>query len=370
MNSSAKLKIPPFNVEKWIKKNFSDFKIRKNGQEFVVANPFYGNDNKLFNINLNGSCWDWRSNEWAGPPNPKTGKRPCNIVRLIQLIRGCSYKDAVKELLDGSPYVYETVESVDNSVETPIEYTKIQIPIGYEQLVDSVDFFSDRVLRYLLKRGYSSAQILKENIHYLGANVLWLYTEFGELVYMQSRNVTSKQFWFPPNEIKDSSGNIISKLEVTKEDVLYGFDDVPKSNYVIITESIFNKVSLGDHCVASGGAAMNDGQVKRLKFLNPVFGVILAPDNDKAGVESIIANGDLLLSNGFKVFWSIPPRIQIGPDEYIKDWNELHTELGFNHDKTIETMNKTLVPYNDITKIKIRSVLALGIKKNDKPKFF
>lgn len=369
--NNQRIKIPPVKIKQWLDRNFPSAKTRKGEREYVVCNPLKDQNQPRLNINVeSGLCHDWTGDEWAGAPNPRTGKRTCHVTRLIQLIRGCSYKDAIKELLGDSPYTYETVDSIDQSVETPVEYTKIQIPVGYEPLLDSVDFFSDRVLRYLIKRGYSQTQILKENIHYLGANILWLYTEFGELVYMQSRNVTSKQFWFPPNEVKDASGNIISKLEVTKEDALYGFDDVPKSNYVIITESIFNKVSLGDHCVASGGAAMTDGQIKRLKFLNPVSGVILAPDNDKAGVESIIANGDLLLSNGFKVFWSIPPRIQIGPDEYIKDWNELHTNLGFNHDKIIETMNKTLVPYNDITKIKIRSVLALGIKKNDKPKFF
>lgn len=366
MKNSVLLKIPPEKIEKWIRKNFSDFKIRKNGQEFVVANPFYGNDKKLLNINLNGGVHDWRSDEWAGPPNPKTGKRPCNITKLVQLLRGCSYKDAVKELLDGSEYIYETTDNSNKQYNDTIEYQQITIPNGFKPLLEPNDFFSKRIYDYLIKRGYTKEQIIKENIHYRGPDILWLYTEFDELVYMQSRNVTTKKFWFPPNEIRNDAGEVISKLEITKEDVLYGFDDVPKSNYVLITESIFNKVNLGDCCVATGGATMTEGQIKRLKFLNPIMGVILAPDNDKAGLKSIINNGDMLLRNNFKVFWSIPPKERIGVDEngkekYVKDWNELYTHLKLTNNQIIETMNKTLVPYSDMAKYKIRSAIALRI---------
>lgn len=364
---TQRIKIPPEQIRRWLDRNFPSAKTRKGAKEYVVCNPLKQQDQPRLNINVEtGKCHDWTGDEWAGAPNPKTGKRACHITRLIQLIRGCSYREAIKELMGDCPYSYEAVESKHDQTETPIGYHKVQIPTGYMPLVGPNDFFSNRVWNYLLKRGYIPEQILKENIHFLGANALWLYTEFGELVYLQSREVISKRFWFPPNEIVDASGNVVSKLEVTKEDVLYGFDDVPKSNYVIITESIFNKVSLGNHCVATGGAAMTEGQVKRLKFLNPELGVILAPDNDKPGLESVLTNGDLLLSRGFKVFWSVPPRIPIGSDKYIKDWNELHTELSFNHDKIIETMNKTLIPYNDASRFRIRSVLALGIKKNQR----
>lgn len=367
---NKRLKIPPEKITRWLDLNFPDAKKRKLGVEYVVINPLKPNQEKpRLNINTEtGGCHDWTGDEWAGAPNPKTGKRPCNIVRLIQLMRGCSYRQALEELLGSSVHLYYTGKPEEKEEKEELQEVPLEIPLGYKPLLGPDDFFSARVHNYLIKRGYTHEQIIKENIHYRGPDMLWLYTEFGELVYMQSRNVVSKKFWFPPNEIKNDKGDVIGKLEVTKEDVLYGFDDVPKSNYVIITESIFNKVSLGVHCVATGGAAMCDGQIKRLKFLNPQHGVILAPDNDKAGLESIIANGDLLLEHGFKAYWSIPPRVLIGVDEngkdrYVKDWNELYTHLGFNNDQIIETMNKTLVPYSLTAKIKIRSALALGPKK-------
>lgn len=352
--------IPSSCIQKWVEKNFPEAKTRKNGREYVVCNPLKPSQDKpRLNINVEtGGCWDWTGNEWAGPLN-HNGKRQTHIIRLVQLMRGCSYTDAVREITEDKDFVY-TPYKEELELEDP-EYQQVTIPDGFTRLTGPNDFFSARSWNYLISRGYTPDTILSENIHYKGQEVLWLYTEFGDIVYYQTRNVTSKHFSFPPNEIKDQTGKVIAKLEVTREDVLYGFDFVPRSNYVIIVESIFNRISIGQCCVASAGAAMTNGQMKRLKFLDPKYGVILAPDNDKAGIESIINNGTALLQNGFSVFWTIPPKLEYKQGHYIKDWNELYTHMRFNNDKIIETFNMNLSPLNESTIMKLKSILVLGL---------
>lgn len=353
-----KHKIPPACIKRWVEANFSKIKTRKNNREYVVCNPLKPlQEQPRLNINIEtGGCWDWTGNEWAGPLNHR-GKRQTHIVRLVQLMRGCSYQDAIREITGDQNFVYTS--QVEAETEEP-EVAPVSIPSDFVPLTGPDDFFSKRSWNYLLSRGYTPDLILSENIHHNGQEIMWLYTEFGDVVYYQTRNVISKSFTFPPNEVKDGKGNVISKLEITREDVLYGFDFVPRSNYVIIVESIFNRITIGNSCVASAGAAMTQGQMKRLKYLDPKYGVILAPDNDKAGIESIINNGSTLLYNGFKVFWTIPPKLEYKPGHYIKDWNELHTHMKFNHEKIIETFNSSLALLDENAIMKLKSILVLG----------
>lgn len=363
-------KIPSHLIEKWVKNNF-DCKERKNGNELVIANPFYGNDKKLFNINIeNGYCHDWRSDEWAGPINPKTGKRPCHIVRFVQLYRGCSYQEAVNELLAGTGLVYEQYRE-QQPQEQVIPYSDIKVPDGFRPLTEPTDFFSTRAWKYLIRRGYTPEDILKENIHYSCSDVLWLYTELSELVYLQSRSLSSKSFWFPPNETYDKDGNLQSKLEITKEEVLYGFDFIPKCNYLVLVESIFNRISLGVFALATCGAQMTSKQIPRLKFINPQNGIILAPDNDKAGLQSVVNNAKLLGDIGYPLYYSIPPKLEYvedGVKKHIKDWNELYTHLKFTKEQILDTFNQNILPVTGENLLKLNTTI-LGLNDGGN-KFF
>ena len=97
-----------------------------------------------------------------------------------------------------------------------------------------------------------------------------------------------------------------------------------------ITEAIFGQHSLKDQALASGGAAMTKTQADKLKIIGPRKGIILSPDNDNAGISSILANFRLLEPLGYPMFYSIPPKIKYtkGPGQKVtKDWNELIEEL-------------------------------------------
>ena len=80
--------------------------------------------------------------------------------------------------------------------------------------------------------------------------------------------------------------------------------------------------------MASGGARLDDKQVRKVRALGPRDGIILAPDNDLAGLESILANAEKLkrLQLPINLYCSIPPRIEYeldGREEFTTDWNDI-----------------------------------------------
>jgi DNA primase len=321
----------------------------------VISNPFYHNDNKYFNINTeNGACHDWRDDSWAGPVNPKTGKRPRNIVRFVQLFKGVSYRDALNEIL-GSSHQLHLVDIRDDSKEE-VDIALVDIPPGFAKLDSPDNGLKRPVWDYLIKRGYEPEEIISEGIHYSDSNVLWLYTEFGQLVYLQSRNIYNKKFWFPPANNYGPDGRLVSKLEITKKDVIYGFDDVPRSEYVILTESIFDRIVFGRHAMSVGGAHITREQVDRLDLIGPKQGVIFAYDNDIAAIESILSGAPIIANKGYQVFFSMPPMERVN-GQLIKDWNEMYTHAKLTKKDIVATMNKNLVRFSEVSKLRLKKIL-------------
>jgi hypothetical protein len=177
--------------------------------------------------------------------------------------------------------------------------------------------------------------------------------EFDELVYWQARSRMNKRFLFPSQEQFDKEGKLIAKSEVSKGDFYYGFDDAELASYVIITEAIFDKNTLGDQCLASGGADLTANQVNKIKLLDPKKGIILSPDNDSAAIRSVLRNRQRLEQLSYPLYFSIPPKLKYqedGETKLTKDWNEIGEKvLGFDkvrelHDSRIKklTMNEVV----------------------------
>lgn len=332
--------ISPKSIENWVSKHFEfDKRSGKNGLELVIANPFYHNDKKKFNINLSkATCHDWRGDEWAGPVNPKTGKRNCSFIKFVCLYEKCTFSQALSIL--GSTYAPH--------VKTAVEAEKydIKLPASATLISTSTDPQSRIALKWLASRGYTKDQVQMHQLYHLGLDVYWPYFEFDSLVYWQSRNSLNKRFEFPASTFEKDGKTY--KSDASKGDFLYGFDFVEPSSYVIITEAIFDQHTLGDQALATGGAVLTHMQVEKLKILNPKKGVILSPDNDHAAIKSIISNYKLL-SPLFPVYYSIPPELEYvdrdGDLDYTKDWNDLGRYIcGFEsvrgvHDHNIKKLD-------------------------------
>ncbi len=335
---AQKLIIPPNAIEKWVQKHF-DYKKRtgKEGPELVIANPFYGNDKKKFNISLSKAvCHDWRSDDWA-PVNSKTGERNCSFIKFVQLYNKCSFNEAVLDILGnaGKAFLYVGAQDQTDAEELK-ENTSVVLPGGVRSIVGSKDLQADLLIKWLKSRGYTEEEIDKYKLHYAGMDVYWIYYEYDEFVYWQSRSRLNKRFNYPSSN----------------RDYLYGFDYVEPAKYLMITESIFDKHVLGDQTMASGGAVLSDNQIKKIKVIGPKEGIILSPDNDKAGIKSVVENAKLLIPLSYKIFYSIPPKNYNGVN--IKDWNDLFVKCKLSCDQIREIHYNNIKEYNIQNSIKLR----------------
>lgn len=343
-------RIPPDKIQSWLERHF-DVKPRKGGQELTICNPFNGDTNFKFNINPEkGTCHCWTGDEWAGAVNPTSGKRNCSFVNFVKLYRKCSYTDAVREILGSSEDLkaYLRPENRHNTAE-PLREIDVALPKGTERLADNKDDPQGRLLiPWLRKRGYTLEAIDKHDLYFLGVDCYWPYYELDILVYWQSRNRFNKVYRFPDLVVYEN-GKIVGETKGKKSEFLYGFDDCESASYLTITESIFGQHTLNEQALASGGAILTEAQISKIRIHGPQKGVILAPDNDKAGLASIIANYKLLQSQGFPLYYSIPPKLPFKKGDetkYTKDWNEMLEELGMSsqevraiHDKGIKPLN-------------------------------
>ena len=331
-------RLPADKIIAYIKQHFL-YKERKNGEEYVINNPLNGDTGYHFNINPHkGICHDWRGDEWAGPINPETNKRNCSFVKFIRIYKKCSYAEAIKEIIgtgvDLRSYLMPENRLTDEAAQRKVA---VSLPKGTLPLSTADDIQAQSLKKWLKTRGYTEQSIASHGLCYLGMDVYW-----------QSRSRLNKRFNFPPLEITDDNGKVIGKTEGSKGDFLYGFDEVEPAGYVIITEAIFDQHTLGTNTVASGGAVLTNNQINKLRILGPGKGIILSPDNDNAGMKSIISNYSLLNPLGYKIYYSLPPKLSYqkdGSNSIVKDWNELgQYVVGFDkvrehHDKAIKLID-------------------------------
>ncbi len=349
-NGSGK-RIPEEKIRAWVERNF-DHKERKNGEEILICNPFDGDTSYKFNINpAKASCHCWTGNEWAGPINPATKKRNCSFVKFVKLYRKCSYADALREILGTSVDIgnYLRPENRHSTTEA-VRKVVVALPNGTERLASNPDDPQAAIIiSWLKKRGYSVDDIDRFDIHYLGMDCYWPYYEFDSLVYWQSRNRFNKIYRFPDKVVYDRKGGIAGETEGSKGDFLYGFDDCESASYLIITESIFGQYTLGEQALASGGAVLTPAQIAKIRILGPRKGIILSPDNDKAGIKSVISNAKLLDGEGYKLYYSLPPKLPFKKGDetkYTKDWNEILEELGVSREEVRTRHDAGIMPIN------------------------
>ena len=164
-------------------------------------------------------------------------------------------------------------------------------------------------LNYLNSRKVSEQTAIKQQLHYTPNSIVFPYVEYDTIVFWQSRDLIEKKFLFPDESLTG----------LAKTDYLYNFDNIEPGDDIIIVESIFNCISLGDGCVASGGAIISGAQPRKLRVFNPKV-LILAPDNDDAGKKSLRSNF-FLLHKDFALAYCLPP---LG----VKDWNDFEQARG------------------------------------------
>lgn len=272
----------------WIKKNFHDYKIRKNGNEVLVPNPLYHNDKLKLNISLiKAVVHDWRTDAFN-----------YSFIQFVSKYKNISWKAAWKEVTS-SVYIPNKKESQDDlDPDINIELPETAYPIENLQIPQ----MRTATINYMSSRGIGYDRLVKNHVYYGIGEVIFPYIEFGEIVYWQSRSIVDKIFNFPPNS--------------QKENFIYGIDNCNFKGELIIVESIIDAITIDDNTLAIGGSSISKQQLKKIQFLEPEK-IIVAPDNDKAG-RNMLKQAFFKLKkiiNEDKIYYVFPPKEQ--------DWNDL-----------------------------------------------
>lgn len=341
----------PEQIKAFLDKHF-EVKPRRNGEQLCIANPFNGDTGKHFGINAKtGMCHDWRGDEWAGPPDKKTGKRRRTFIHFVQLYLKCDYKSAIAAIVNCHPSPSIKYELAEPEVyEAPL----VSLPSGSEPIWDSQHRLAANIVsNWLGTRGITDSLIKKYRLHHTGTDAVFPYYEYGVLSYWQTRSPLNKIFKFPDAKI----------YKLNKTDYLFGMDQSEQSSFIIITEAIIGAITIGSQCVATGGADLSTTQIKKLRTLSPTE-IIVAPDNDAAGLNSVIENCRQLTNAGFKVRFSLPPALPYNDDDdrikYTKDWNELYDKLRprWSFDAIRDYCITNAINYNDSARFNILSIIS------------
>lgn len=334
-------------IENWIAANFQ-YKTRKNGREIRINNPFDDpiKPDKGYHLNINsetGHMHDWRPGHYAY--NKKNG----GILKFISDYKSITIKEAKRELgqyLSKRDYLKNEKEEIFKPDKAE---RNLELPKGVKFFNEGEGKIKDIAINYLKNRGISLKRAKELGLMWGIDKIVLPYYEYDEIVYWQARSIMSKTFEFP-NE----------SVGVVKTQFLYPFDHALNEDVVIIVESLFDAIILGDGALSSGGAYISEKQAKRLRAINPKQ-IILAPDNDHAGISSISSNCKSLIEFRDRLYYCLPPEIKI--DKKQIDWGELGKLRGWNYPrKFIENNLKKLTP-KDL--LKFRLVSSKSAKKQN-----
>lgn len=330
-----KTNIKPAQVERWLKTHFPNYKRKSKGRQAAINNPFEHDTGYHMWINLQPASskthdsvdyfvHDWRSKQYN-----------MTFVSFVKKYRKISFFEALREITGSNKRTLRRELKDEEEQEDVIEKI-IQLPDMSQSFKDTMKNCDKQYIRvrkksidYLKSRAITEDRAIEQELYFTPTTIVFPYIEYGELVYWQERSILGKRFNFPDEK----------ETGLSKTNYLYNFDNVEQPNgTVIIVESIINSISIGEGCVATGGAVISTMSKQLLKIvsLRPKM-VILAPDFDKAGIDSMIPNYiDLKKQMPTCLFGlCVPPVLDL-------DWNDMDRQNGAGYSrKYIQSNSKT-----------------------------
>ena len=320
-------------IESWISRHF-DYRRRSRGKQLAINNPFDDDKSRHFYVNLERvkrkrAKEGEKPNFWVHDFRPGHQRWDGSFLNFVRQFKNISYFEAAKEVCGGNTNDAKALlRQLKAQIDKDEDYDDVQpedmdlsLPLGSTPFSKKNNSKARELsINYLNSRSITEDQAVANFLHYTPTSIVFPYIEYGIMVYWQERAIITKEFRFPDE----------AETGLAKTDFLYGFDHVEPNDYVIIVEAIIDKISIGDNVVASGGADVVGMQLRKLKALNPQT-VILAPDNDEAGLASLRLNHDALLSR-FGLAYCIPPiakhELKHGEKREFKDWNRYDQHYG------------------------------------------
>jgi DNA primase len=307
--------IPLETVTQFIQENFPKLSISKNGSHFHARCVLCGDSKK----SKNKRRWHMEYNNGQPFYHCFNCERSGSFLELYSELKGISISDAKKELFkfDSQHLVQLLSPRKKEKIVKEIEYENhdyvLEDCIGVDDVPDGViqaqyqkelfSFIEERKIPLDFKLFVAYKGEYKDRI------IIPIY-EDGNIVYFQARALQETSYGQKYKNPTLQKGNIILNKE--------NFD---RTKYIIVTEGLFDAAQLETQGTSCLGASVNDTFLASLLPLTDI-GVIIALDNDKAGIDGI---KKILKESKYQHLL----KYFMMPDEYkeAKDINKLVTDF-------------------------------------------
>jgi DNA primase len=319
------------HIKNWVAKHFE---YKSNDKQIRICNPADPDDKefKLYiSLRKTKSRRSEKTNFWVHDFRPNHGCYDGSFLNFVAKYKQITFKQAVREVVGARSFLIKKDKEEDKEETITLREMKgLSLPEGAIRIDGSDDPIQKMALVFLKKRGFSTIDAMKYDLHYTIGSIIFIYREFGRVVHWQQRSLLGKTFNFP-----DAS---------KKGDHLFGYDLCNDNSPIGITEAAFGAMALGPGVTASGGASLTENIVKLLRKKNPSR-IILTPDNDKAGIKSLKSNWKILIKHFDNIYYCLPPKM---PEK--KDWNDAMLLFGRDAIRSFYSDHQRLLTIGEISK--------------------
>ena len=295
------MSIPPNTIIDYLTEKFSDWTLV--GSEFRTNSLFTEDIKQKMYVNTDTGMWiDFKSGEKG------------NFYHLVSHIENVPYASAkafIRRLVFNKGFSILDVStlSVDNR---PIQSSrsieddmKEWLPVNPKKDINSPNYLKRAASRFAIERGLQGFKFYVGKTGRYHQRVIIPYTHNDSVFYFQARTLINRDPKYL-NPGKDTYG-------IKTSEILYPYDE--SMDYVIVTEGPLDAMTLqaaGYNATCTQGCKMSTVQARDIKCKK----VIIAYDNDEAGIEGVKEARKRLLSQRREKIYKLVP-----PNEY-KDWNE------------------------------------------------
>lgn len=216
----------------------------------------------------------------------------------------------------------------------------IKIPdnfFDYETIKDNPEY--GYYINYLISRGFDSYDITKNKLHFghpMDLNtknrILLPIFMHNILVFYQIRNL---------GDVKNKYVNPLKDESNCKTHILFNFDMAKLSKTVVVTEGIFDAMTIGSSAIATLGKKISKQQLKLIKDNWDTIILALDPDAMKENEEN------------FKYLKSQGKVVKVLDLTGYKDVNEAGKKIVFNKINKLKNYN---YQETDLLKLKLRGL--------------
>ena len=285
-------------------------KLKRTGKE----SRFYYRDSggEHDSISVSGNRWYDHKNQTGGYP-----------VKFMQEFYGLSFREAVRELLDGDTPVYQE-KNLSPSESGSTEGMRQEAP---KLILPEKAGNMNRLYAYLLKTRLLSRNIVKA---FVDAGLVYQESRYHNIVFVGADAEGNPK----SASLKSSaSGTKGFRMTVSGSDPDYGFCWRGGGERLFVFEAAIDLMSFltmypkdwkEQNYIALDGLSPK-AMLRFLQERGNISEIYLCLDNDPAGIEACDKFKDLLLEHGYAEgqVWRLEPR--------YKDWNEdIKAEEGFN----------------------------------------